>query len=118
MVNVGDHGSTIILAKSEEPTGQVLFSTDYGREFNSLMLFDDVEAEIQVLNIITEPSATTSSFILLGRNATSNLVISLDFSNVMPLCHIHDDMQAVKIDESCYFGQGVHKSHPGHIHAS
>jgi hypothetical protein len=98
------------MVKSEEPVYSVLYSLDGGNIFSEKMLFpDDVEQLIYVHNIVTEPSSTTNSFIIFGRNESQSFVISLDFSNVLRVCHKKDDLEIFSLDNSCFYGEKVHK---------
>jgi hypothetical protein len=38
---IADFGGIIIMAKDFEPTNEVIYSTDYGKTWNSRIIYDD-----------------------------------------------------------------------------
>lgn len=87
MFEISDHGGIILMVNDEEAVTSVSFSLDMGTTFESLSLEPRLDGgKFRVQNIITEPSASTSHFVLFGRvrggKQDSSIAIHLDFSNV------------------------------------
>ena len=73
----GDHGAIILLAESQKSTKSVLYSWNEGRSFEKLNL----DFELHVEQILTEPSSTSQRFLLFGSvNGTKGVTVSVDFS--------------------------------------
>ena len=76
---IGDHGAVIVMAKNQEATDTLIFSKDEGQTWESLK-FSEVPIEVE--NIIIEPGATSSKFILYGELEEEGVVVGLDFSGI------------------------------------
>ncbi|KAJ6564202.1 hypothetical protein B0H19DRAFT_1285459, partial [Mycena capillaripes] len=75
----GDSGSVLVMAKDGSPTDYVLFSTNEGLNWHEYRFTDK---KMRIRSIVTEPRATTRSFILIGDIPFSqgSIVVHLNFS--------------------------------------
>lgn len=107
MHEIGNHGGIIILANIEGAVDSVKYSIDGGINFKELKL----QLAMNVTNIVTEPSGTTSSFILLGNTETfTGISISLDFSKFYSRKCTPEDYEIWTADNTtttCNFGETV-----------
>jgi len=59
---IGDHGGIIIMAPYGVPTQIVYYTTDFGQ---TVRTFQFTTSDVYIWNIITEPTSTASTFIIL-----------------------------------------------------
>merc|ERR1719454_2520057 len=80
----GDHGGLIVMADDLKKTNQVVFSWNEGQSWYDFELSD---YPVEVDNIVTEPNATSTKFLLYGTRGDSGVVYHLDFDALgQPLC--------------------------------
>jgi hypothetical protein len=80
----GDHGGLIVMADDIKKTKQVVFSWNEGQSWYDFELSD---YPVEVDNIVTEPNATSTKFLLYGTRGDSGVVYHLDFDALgQPLC--------------------------------
>ncbi|KAJ3357163.1 vacuolar protein sorting/targeting protein PEP1 [Kappamyces sp. JEL0680] len=95
MVEISDHGAIILMVNDEGPVTEVKYSLDDGLSFLTYDLNPLLKGEkIRIQNIITEPSGTTSQFVLIGKlaSADKSVAVHLDFSNVWGrICETNED---------------------------
>lgn len=80
----GDHGGILVMAKDTEAVNEITYSWDEGLTFQK---FKFSETPLFVNNIIIEPSAVTTKFILYGaredpQTGVYGVLISLDFAGI------------------------------------
>lgn len=81
MWEFGDQGSIIVLVDDEQPTDQVLYSTDEGLTWKSY----NFGIKVRATALVTVPEDTHRKFILFGaepRSDAKSLAIYLDFSSL------------------------------------
>ncbi|KAH9941948.1 Oligoxyloglucan reducing end-specific cellobiohydrolase [Amylocystis lapponica] len=112
----GDSGSILVMANDEEPTDNVLFSTDEGLNWREYQFGGE---KIRVKAIVTVPSDTSRRFILMGyypRSPAVSVAVHLDFSSLtFKKCALsiedpgHDDFElwspSEERSERCLFGR-------------
>ena len=79
MWEYGDQGSIIVIVKEDEPTNEVLYSLDEGREWKRYTFSD---SQMAVEDITTVPSDTSRNFLLWGRIKGDLTTVNLDFSGL------------------------------------
>jgi hypothetical protein len=80
----GDHGGLIVMADDIKKTKQVVFSWNEGQSWYD---FELSEFPVEVDNIVQEPNATATKFLLYGTRGDSGVVYHLDFDALgQPLC--------------------------------
>mmetsp|Transcript_5993 Transcript_5993/g.13214 ORF Transcript_5993/g.13214 Transcript_5993/m.13214 type:complete len:851 (-) Transcript_5993:201-2753(-) len=80
----GDHGGLLVMADDIRKTKQVVFSWNEGQSWYDFELSD---MPLEVDNIVTEPNATSTKFLLYGTRGDSGVVYHLDFEALgQPLC--------------------------------
>jgi hypothetical protein len=80
----GDHGGLIVMADDIKKTKQVVFSWNEGQSWYD---FELSEFPVEVDNIVQEPNATSTKFLLYGTRGDSGVVYHLDFDALgQPLC--------------------------------
>lgn len=80
----GDHGGLVLMANVLRKTKQVVFSWNEGQSWYD---FDVSETPLEVDNIVTEPNATSTKFLMYGTRGDSGVVYHLDFDALgQPLC--------------------------------
>jgi len=80
----GDHGGLLVMADDIRKTKQVVFSWNEGQSWYDFELSD---APLEVDNVVTEPNATSTKFLLYGTRAESGVMYHLDFEALgQPLC--------------------------------
>jgi len=80
----GDHGGLIVMANDVERTKQVVFSWNEGQSWYD---FDVAGAALEVDNIVTEPNATTTTFLLYGTRQDTGVLYHLNFEPLgQPAC--------------------------------
>jgi len=72
----GDHGGLVIMADDVRKTKQVVFSWNEGQSWYDFELSD---IPLEVDNIVTEPSATSTKFLLYGTRGDTGVMYHLDF---------------------------------------
>ena len=72
----GNHGAVLVLSQVNQPTKEVIYSLDEGLSWNSLHL--DTE-EMNVTNILIEPTAVSTDFLAFGSQHGKGVVYRLDF---------------------------------------
>jgi len=81
---IGDHGGLLLMADDIKKTKQVIFSWNEGQSWYDFQLSD---TPIEVDNIVTEPNATSTKFLLYGTRGDSGVLYYLDFDALgQPLC--------------------------------
>lgn len=82
---IGDHGSIIVMAKDKDysVTRSVEYSLDEGLTWKEVIIS---EVDLEVDNIITEPSNVGTSFMVLAKTISAEkkpigIAITIDFSN-------------------------------------
>jgi hypothetical protein len=80
----GDHGGLVVMADDIRKTKQVVFSWNEGQSWYD---FELSEFAMEVDNIVTEPNATSTKFLLYGTRGDSGVLYHLDFEALgQPLC--------------------------------
>mmetsp|Transcript_55401 Transcript_55401/g.129702 ORF Transcript_55401/g.129702 Transcript_55401/m.129702 type:complete len:849 (-) Transcript_55401:182-2728(-) len=80
----GDHGGLLVMADDIRKTKQVVFSWNEGQSWYD---FELSNLALEVDNIVTEPNATSTKFLLYGTRGDSGVVYHLDFEALgQPLC--------------------------------
>mmetsp|Transcript_124552 Transcript_124552/g.248482 ORF Transcript_124552/g.248482 Transcript_124552/m.248482 type:complete len:879 (+) Transcript_124552:80-2716(+) len=80
----GDHGGLVIMADDVRKTKQVVFSWNEGVSWYD---FEVSEYTLEVDNIVTEPNATSTKFVMYGTRGESGVLYHLDFEALgQPLC--------------------------------
>ena len=80
----GDHGGLVVMADDLSRTKQVVFSWNEGKSWFD---FDVGSLGFEVDNIITEPNAVSTKFVLYGTRAEAGVLYHLDFSSLQqPPC--------------------------------
>lgn len=80
----GDHGGLLVMADDIRKTKQVVFSWNEGQSWYD---FELSEFPVEVDNIVTEPNATSTKFLLYGTRGDAGVVYHLDFDALgQPLC--------------------------------
>lgn len=72
----GDQGGLIVAVSSNETTGQVQFSLDYGKAWETLKL----DHTVKPIYITTTPDATSLKFLLLGISTTDKKFVLYSFN--------------------------------------
>jgi hypothetical protein len=80
----GDHGGLIVMAFDEKPVASILYSWNEGVTWES---YDISEIPVLVDNIMIEPGATATRFLVYGTRESSNggrigVVFNVDFSEL------------------------------------
>ena len=80
IVEFGDHGGLILLAPLYNKTDYILYSWNYGIDWEALQL----PTKMQVDNIVIEPKSMSSNFIAFGESADGGkgIVVTLNFEEV------------------------------------
>lgn len=80
----GDHGGLVLMADDVKRTKQVVFSWNEGISWYD---FEFADRPMNVDNIVIEPNATTTSFLVYGTRGTAGVLYHLDFQPLgQPLC--------------------------------
>lgn len=80
----GDHGGLVVMADDIRRTKQVVFSWNEGQSWYDFELSD---VALEVDNIVTEPNATSTKFMLYGTRGESGVLYHLDFEALgQPMC--------------------------------
>jgi hypothetical protein len=80
----GDHGGLIVMADDIHKTKQLVFSWNEG---TSWFDFELGELPVEVDNIVTEPNATATKFLLYGTRGDTGVLYHLDFDPLgQPIC--------------------------------
>eukprot|EP00933_Yihiella_yeosuensis_P031871 TRINITY_DN2547_c2_g1_i1.p1 TRINITY_DN2547_c2_g1~~TRINITY_DN2547_c2_g1_i1.p1 ORF type:complete len:875 (-),score=186.23 TRINITY_DN2547_c2_g1_i1:492-3116(-) len=80
----GDHGGLIVMADDIRKTKLVVFSWNEGQSWYD---FELSEMPLEVDNIVTEPNATSTKFLLYGTRGDTGVMYHLDFETLgQPLC--------------------------------
>jgi Sortilin, neurotensin receptor 3,/Sortilin, neurotensin receptor 3, C-terminal len=74
---MGDHGAIIVMADSQKATDKIYYSWNEGLKWEYLQ----IDSEIEVENIIIEPTATSQKFLVYGEKNGKGVTVSLDFSS-------------------------------------
>lgn len=84
MVEIGDHGNIILMVNDEGPVSLFSYSLDQGLTFIDRDFKDVLGGEkMRIQNIITEPSGTSTSFVLFGKLGNDKTIaLHVDFSHV------------------------------------
>jgi hypothetical protein len=76
---IGDHGGLIVMADDQKATDTVFYSWNEGLSWESIKVSDK---PIEVENIIIEPEAVSTKFILYGTLGSKGVTVSLDFGSL------------------------------------
>lgn len=80
----GDHGGLLVMADDIRKTKQVVFSWNEGKSWYDFELSD---YPMMVDNVVIEPNATSTKFLLYGTRGDSGAMYHLDFEALgQPLC--------------------------------
>lgn len=80
----GDHGGLLAMADDIRKTKQVVFSWNEGQSWYDFELSDYA---VEVDNIVTEPNATSTKFLLYGTRGDAGVMYHMDFEALgQPLC--------------------------------
>merc|ERR1719421_1054691 len=80
----GDHGGLIVMADDIRKTKQVVFSWNEGQSWYDFELSDN---PLEVDNIVTEPNATSTKFLLYGTRGDAGVIYHMDSEALgQPLC--------------------------------
>mmetsp|Transcript_9585 Transcript_9585/g.17178 ORF Transcript_9585/g.17178 Transcript_9585/m.17178 type:complete len:882 (-) Transcript_9585:147-2792(-) len=80
----GDHGGLIVMADDVRKTKLVVFSWNEGQSWYD---FELSNMPVEVDNIVTEPNATSTKFLLYGTRGDTGVMYHLDFETLgQPLC--------------------------------
>jgi hypothetical protein len=80
----GDHGGLIVMADDIRKTTQVVFSWNEGQTWYDFQLG---KAPMEVDNVVTEPNATSTKFLLYGTRGDAGVLYHLNFEALgQPLC--------------------------------
>ena len=111
---IGDHGGLIVAAKFDQPTTSVLYTYDEGMTWETLNISDE---QIQVKNILIEPTSSSQHFLVYGVKKSSEgesigIVINLNFASLhMPTCGRNDyeiwSPRSSKEGHECLLGRKV-----------
>ncbi|KAI0030630.1 Oligoxyloglucan reducing end-specific cellobiohydrolase [Vararia minispora EC-137] len=91
----GDKGSILVLVDDEQPTSKVVYSTDFGRNWNEL----DIGLTVRARALTTVPDSTSQKFMLVAQVGRSDadggryVVVHLDFSPTRTRKCEDDDME-------------------------
>lgn len=72
----GDHGGLLVMADDIRKTKQVVFSWNEGQSWYD---FELGKFPVEVDNIVTEPNATSTKFLLYGTRSDAGVIYHLDF---------------------------------------
>jgi len=80
----GDHGGLMVMADDIRKTKQVVFSWNEGQSWYD---FELGELPVEVDNVVTEPNATSTQFLLYGTRGDTGVLYHLDFDALgQPAC--------------------------------
>eukprot|EP00413_Alexandrium_margalefii_P040988 CAMPEP_0204600826 /NCGR_PEP_ID=MMETSP0661-20131031/55668_1 /ASSEMBLY_ACC=CAM_ASM_000606 /TAXON_ID=109239 /ORGANISM="Alexandrium margalefi, Strain AMGDE01CS-322" /LENGTH=835 /DNA_ID=CAMNT_0051611661 /DNA_START=41 /DNA_END=2545 /DNA_ORIENTATION=- len=80
----GDHGGLVVMADDIKKTQQVVFSWNEGQSWYD---FELSKFPVEVDNIVTEPNATSTKFLLYGTRGDVGVLYYLDFEALgQPTC--------------------------------
>jgi len=80
----GDHGGLVVMADDVRKTKLVVFSWNEGQSWYD---FELSSMPIEVDNIVTEPNATSTKFLLYGTRGDTGVMYHLNFETLgQPLC--------------------------------
>jgi len=80
----GDHGGLVVMADDIKKTGQVVFSWNEGQSWYD---FELSKYPVEVDNIVTEPNATSTKFLVYGTRGEAGVLYFLDFEALgQPIC--------------------------------
>lgn len=80
----GDHGGLLVMADDVRKTKQVVFSWNEGQSWYDFELSGNT---IEVDNVVTEPNATSTKFLIYGTRGEAGVMYHLDFEALgQPLC--------------------------------
>lgn len=75
----GDHGGIMIMASTYASTDKVLYSWNHGASWTEYQFTDE---PMVVMNIILEPSAISTKFMIYGARGSSGILVHIDFSSL------------------------------------
>ena len=75
----GDHGALMVLADNRQATNRVLYSWNEGLNWTEYTFWDH---DIEVENIITEPSGNSQVFIIYGRRGEKGVLMQINFETL------------------------------------
>eukprot|EP00930_Biecheleria_cincta_P083655 TRINITY_DN73187_c0_g1_i1.p1 TRINITY_DN73187_c0_g1~~TRINITY_DN73187_c0_g1_i1.p1 ORF type:complete len:877 (-),score=163.36 TRINITY_DN73187_c0_g1_i1:28-2658(-) len=80
----GDHGGLVVMADDVKKTKLVVFSWNEGQSWYD---FELSSMPLEVDNVVTEPNATSTKFLLYGTRGDTGVMYHLDFETLgQPLC--------------------------------
>ncbi|KAF4691011.1 Sorl1p [Perkinsus olseni] len=80
----GDHGGLVVMADDIQKTRQVVFSWNEGHSWYD---FDVSEHSMAVDNIVTEPTSTSTKFLMHGTRSDAGVLYHIDFDTLgQPQC--------------------------------
>ncbi|KAJ3053123.1 vacuolar protein sorting/targeting protein PEP1 [Rhizophlyctis rosea] len=118
----GDQGALILLINDEGPTDSIKYTKNQGKSFHDYRIADAVGGKIRVQYLISEPSGTTSQFVIFGTvsdgaNKGKTAAISLDFEGIWDgkKCEQKDDEASSDFEkwspavsnDHCRFGKEI-----------
>ena len=65
----GDHGGIIVMANDQKATNKLYYTLDEGLTFDFVEFWDQ---EVEIVNIITEPSNVAKRFLVYGETAVKS----------------------------------------------
>jgi hypothetical protein len=77
---IADHGSLIVLADDTKATSQFTYTWNEGLTMETCTF--TTQGDVEVENIVVEPTWTSQKFILYGRRRDKGVLIHLDFSDM------------------------------------
>ncbi|KAJ3036248.1 vacuolar protein sorting/targeting protein PEP1 [Rhizophlyctis rosea] len=123
----GDQGAIILMVNDEEPTDSVVYTKNQGKTLHDYKITADTGGKIRVNYLISEPSGTTSHFVIFGKvtegpNRGKTAIIHLDFTGIWEgaACKMSEDEKESDfeawspslaggkgVNGSCWFGKEV-----------
>mmetsp|Transcript_40785 Transcript_40785/g.96132 ORF Transcript_40785/g.96132 Transcript_40785/m.96132 type:complete len:871 (-) Transcript_40785:64-2676(-) len=75
----GDHGALMVLADNRQATRKLMYSWNEGLNWTDFTFWDH---DIEVENIITEPSGNSQIFVIYGRRGDKGVVMQINFETL------------------------------------
>ncbi|CAE7329343.1 VPS10, partial [Symbiodinium sp. CCMP2592] len=102
----GDHGGLVVMADDVRKTKLVVFSWNEGQSWYD---FELSSMPIEVDNIVTEPNATSTKFLLYGTRGDTGVMYHLNFETLgQPLCKGVWAADSVSSDYASWLSSGTH----------
>ncbi|KAJ3278942.1 vacuolar protein sorting/targeting protein PEP1 [Borealophlyctis nickersoniae] len=121
----GDQGAIILLVNDEEPIDSIKYTIDQGLTFHDYKITSGTGgAKIRVSHLMSEPSGTTSHFVIFGtimggEHRGKTVAVHLDFEGVWDGKCVMDEKDTEKSDyeawspagedatDTCWFGKQI-----------